>query len=168
MIGISEFLTDPQLLGTHFEGPSWDRWRAVLRAAFSLPMTADELALFQEVAGGRNPPTRPVRELVCAVGRGGGKDSIAAALATWIAVTADTSNLRAGEFATVCTFATDRDQAAICLDYIRGFFEDENLPLLRGMVKTQGRRPSTDSNSIELSNRTRNNGWHEQPAQPAR
>ena len=78
-----DFIDDPNLLGHHFEGASWDRWRAVLKAAFAVPMSSRDLELFQEVAGNREPPGKPVRELVCAVGRGGGKDAIASALATW-------------------------------------------------------------------------------------
>ena len=152
---IIDFLDDPELLGGHFAGPSWDCWRATLKAAFALPVSEDELETFQEVAGGRNPPTKPVRELVCAVGRSGGKDAIAAGLAVWIAVTADTSHLRPGEFAAVLTYATDKEQAGIAFSYIRGFFENEDIPLLRGMVKIRGGRPAISDDTIELVNRAR-------------
>jgi hypothetical protein len=152
---IVDFLDDRELLATHFEGPSWARWRAVLKGAFALPMTGAEIELFRESAGGRDPPAKPVRELVCTIGRGGGKDSIASALATWIAVTADTSHLRPGEYASVLCFASDRDQAGIAFDYIRGFFEHEDTPLLRGMVKLRGNRPCITDDTIELTNRAR-------------
>jgi hypothetical protein len=150
---IIRFLNDPQLFGPHFAGDSWSRWRAVLKGAFALPMTADELALFEEAAGGREPPEKPVRELVCAIGRGGGKDSVAAALATWVATTADTSHLRAGEHATVFAFAVDREQAAIAFGYIRAFFE--SIPLLRGMVRVRNRRLAIGDDTIELTNKAR-------------
>ena len=39
-----------------FQGPSWDRWRAILKGAYALPMSGKELALFREVAE-REPPT---------------------------------------------------------------------------------------------------------------
>jgi hypothetical protein len=153
MTSVIDFLDDPALLAPHFWGPSWNRWRAALKGAFALPMTLAERELFEEIAGGRAPPHKPLRELVAAVGRGGGKDSIAAALATWIAVTADTSGLRTGEFATVFCFAVDREQAAIALDYIRGFFED--IPLLAGMVRIRNRRQAIDDSTIELTNRVK-------------
>jgi len=70
---ILDFISDERLLGAHFAGPSWARWRAILRATFALPMSDHDLELFHEVAGNRNPPTKPVRELVACVGRGGGK-----------------------------------------------------------------------------------------------
>jgi hypothetical protein len=150
---IIDFLDDPELLAGHFQGPSWNLWRVVLKAASGLPLDAAELELFKEVSGGRNPPTKPVRELVACVGRGGGKDSIAAALAAFIAVTADTSHLRAGEYGTVFCFATDRDQAAIAFDYIKAFFED--VPLLRGMVKIRNNRLAIGDDTIDLVNHTR-------------
>jgi hypothetical protein len=38
-LSIADFLDRQALLGPHFEGQSWDRWRAVLRAAFGPPMS---------------------------------------------------------------------------------------------------------------------------------
>jgi hypothetical protein len=131
-LSILDFVDHEHLLGPHFEGPSWDRWRSVLKAAFALPMTERDRTLFAEVAGDRAPPTRPVRELACAVGRGGGKDSVASAIATHIAATGDFSRLRAGEKATVLLLACDRDQASIAFNYIRGYFE--TVPVLTRLL----------------------------------
>jgi hypothetical protein len=80
----------------------------------------------------RDPPKRPVSELVAVVGRSGGKDAIASALATFIAVSGDFSRLRPGERAVVLCLATDRDQAGIVQNYVRGYFE--RVPLLAAMV----------------------------------
>lgn len=124
---IIDFMDDPALLRPAFEGSSWDRWRAVLKAAFALPMTAKDRLLFSNVSGGRAPPKRRVKELVCAVGRGGGKDSIASALAVYISTTGDFSKLRPGEKATIVNLATDREQAAIAFNYARGLFEETEL-----------------------------------------
>jgi len=94
---VIDFIDAPELLGPYFAGPSWDRWRSVMKAAFALPMTDRDRELFAEVAGGRTPPARPVRELAAICGRGAGKDSVAAALAAYIGVTGDFSRLRPGE-----------------------------------------------------------------------
>jgi hypothetical protein len=150
---VLDFLDDVNLLGGHFAGSSWNTWRCVLRAAFALPLSPTELQRFREVAGGRAPPQKPVRELVCAVGRSGGKDAIASALAVWIATTCDTGKLRAGERADVLCFATDREQSGIAFTYIRELFED--VPLLRGMVKVRNKRLAITENTIELTNRAR-------------
>lgn len=129
---IAEFIDDPALLGLYFAGPSWDRWRAVLRAAFALPLDERELALFREVAE-RDPPAHRVRELIAIVGRGGGKDSIASALAAYLAVTGDFTTLRPGERAIIYCVANTRDQAAIAKGYIAAYFD--RIPLLRGLVE---------------------------------
>jgi hypothetical protein len=142
---IVDFIADPALLGPFFSGASWNRWRAVLKAAFALPMTKADRVLFAEVSGGRAPPTRRVRELICCIGRGGGKNSISAALASFIAVTGDFSRLRPGEKASILTLATDRRQAAIAWDYIRGNFEAS--PLLSAMLAGQPK-----DGKIELRN----------------
>jgi hypothetical protein len=143
---IIDFISDPSLLRSSFEGSSWDRWRAVLRATFALPMSKRDLELFAEVSGGRAPPQRRVKELVAAVGRGGGKDSIAAALATFIATTSEFSHLRPGERGTVMTLATDRDQAGIAFGYIRASIEE--TPLLTPLLAKPPR-----GDRIELRNR---------------
>ena len=143
---VLDFINDPSLLRSSFEGPSWDRWRAVLRAAFALPMSRRDLELFAEVSGDRAPPRRRVKELVCAVGRGGGKDSIAAALATFLATTSDFSGLRPGERGTIMTLATDREQAGIAFNYIRAAIEE--TPLLTPLLAKPPR-----GDRIELRNR---------------
>lgn len=145
LTSIIDFVDDANLLGPFFRGESWDRWRAVLRAAFALPLTDRDQALFDEVAGGRAPPRRRVKELVCGVGRGGGKDSIAAALASYIAATGDFSRLRPGERGTIMCLATDKEQAGISRSYIRANFEETELlaPLIERF----------DGDTIKLTNR---------------
>jgi hypothetical protein len=142
---IGDALANKKLFGPLFAGPSWSRWTAVLKAAFAEPMTADELASFREVAE-REPPKARVKELVCTVGRGGGKDSMASAIAAHVAITFDPrAKLRPGEAATIAVCACDRDQAKIAFSYIRGLFE--SVPVLTAMVT----RITADT--IELSNR---------------
>ena len=142
---ITNFLDDEALLQPYFEGPSWYLWKAILRGTFGLPLDRAERRRFQSVAGGREPPSRPVRELVAVVGRGGGKDSIATAVATFIACTADFSRLRPGELGTILCLAANRDQARIALNYLKGYFEQ--TALLAPMLK----RVTDDT--IELTNR---------------
>jgi hypothetical protein len=141
---IIDFIDDASLLRASFDGPSWDRWRAVLRAGFALSMSRRDLELFAEVSGDRAPPRRRVRELICAVGRGGGKDSIAAALAVFIAVTSDFSRLRPGEKGVVMCLAVDRAQARIAFGYVRALLEE--TPLLRPLIRR------VDADTIELKN----------------
>src|SRR5208282_2333600 len=130
---VLDFISDPSLLRSSFEGSSWDRWRAVLRGAYALPMSRLDRELFAEVSGDRAPPRHRVKELVAAVGRGGGKDSIAAALAVFVATTSDFTRLRPGERGSVMCLATDRDQAGIAFAYIKALLEE--TPLLAPLVR---------------------------------
>src|ERR1700722_11231468 len=97
MINIVEALEDQNLFGPWFSGPSWAMWKAVLKGAFAIPMTPEELALFRAVAQ-RDPPKRRVRELWCVVGRRGGKDSVASVIAAHsAALFSEGARLRPGE-----------------------------------------------------------------------
>ena len=44
------------LFARWFDGPSWDAWKVILRAAFALPMSKKEIAFFETIAGDRDPP----------------------------------------------------------------------------------------------------------------
>jgi phage terminase large subunit-like protein len=114
-----------------FEGESWDRWRAVLRAAWGEPLTTEQETLFREVAGERDPPARPVKELWAMVGRSGGKDSVASAIAVTAALKGFTTR-RPGEKTLVAAVAIDRVQAEIVFDYIVSYFQ--NVPALNALV----------------------------------
>jgi hypothetical protein len=96
-------MTDEECFGRWFQGESWDAWRAILKAAFALPMAPQELFMFGELSGGRAPPTKRVRELWVAAGRRAGKDSIASLVATFAAAIeqAHLGRLRPGELAAV-------------------------------------------------------------------
>src|SRR5881227_784930 len=99
---IIEVMRDARWLGRYFAGDSWLTWQAVLKAAFALPMTVDDISRFKAVAGNRQPPTQPVKELWCICGRRAGKDSIASLLVAYTSVfNAYANRLRPGERATV-------------------------------------------------------------------
>ena len=142
---IGDMMSNPRLLGPFFAGDSWNRWKAVLKATFAEPMTADEIAAFKEVAGDRDLPGQPVGEAVFIAGRGGGKDSITSLAVTNIAVNFDPKGkLRPGEQVYVLAVAVDRDQAAILTKYVQAYFEQ--VPALAALVK------SIDRNGVTLKN----------------
>jgi hypothetical protein len=143
-MNIIDALDDPDLFEPWFRGPTWFGWRVVLKAAFALPMTDDEIAFFRTIAH-RDPPRRQVRELWCVVGRRGGKDSIASAIAAYVAALFDQGDsLRPGERALVACLATDRDQSRIILNYTKSYFSD--IELLKCMEKRK------TANGVELTN----------------
>jgi hypothetical protein len=145
-IPVARALQHEHLFGPHFEGPSWDTWRAVLKAAFGEGLSAAELQTFRSVAD-RDPPTQRVKELAVVAGRGAGKDSTASFIAAFVAMSFDprAAKLRPGEMAHILCLATDRDQAKIAFDYVAALFEE--IPVLKKLVRDIG------SDSITLANR---------------
>jgi hypothetical protein len=133
-----------------FQGESWSGWKSVLKAMDALPMTADEVAFFKSIAGGRNPPTRPVREFYAACARRTGKDSAASVVvAHGGAFFSQQSRLRPGERASVLCVACDQSQASIILNYVRSYFTD--IPVLRSMVTRETKTGLELSNGVDIT-----------------
>jgi hypothetical protein len=136
MTTFAEACRDPHLFGPWFEGESWDAWRVLHKALFGEPLDAAELATFTELTGRTEAPTAPATEAWLICGRRGGKDVNAAALAAYLAtigaeVMGFLSRLVKGERGVVQVLAVDRDQAKVCLGYLKAYFEQ---PLLAQMV----------------------------------
>jgi hypothetical protein len=140
-------IAEPKLLARGFRGDSWDRWRACLKAMFGEPLDAAERELFREVAE-REPPTRPVKEAWCLIGRRAGKDSTAAAIAVTMAMNDYKQYLRPGETAVIALLACDKSQARIVLGYIRASFLDN--PLLAPRVARETENGLELTNNIEI------------------
>ena len=142
---ISDMMSNAKLLGPHFAGDSWNRWKSVLKATFAESMSDDEIAAFREVAGDRDPPEQRVSEAVYIAGRGAGKDLVASLIVTNIAVNFNPrGKLRPGEQCYVLAVAVDRDQASILTKYVQAYFEQ--VPALAALVK------SIDRNGVTLKN----------------
>jgi Terminase large subunit, ATPase domain len=137
IITVDQAMRDRNLLGAALDDPtSWSTWLAVLRAAYGLPLSDEERAVFARVAGGRAPPTRRVRELWCNVGRRGGKSETAGALAVYEACFG-AHRLTAGETGYVLVLAASRDQATVVHDYARAFLRES--PVLRQEIESETR-----------------------------
>ena len=132
-LNIIAALDDERLFKPWFRGESWNGWRVVLKAAYGLPLTDDEIIFFKSIAGGREPPDRQVRELWLICGRRAGKDSIASVIAAHTAALFNQRDrLRRGERALIACLAVDRNQSRIILDYIKSYFVD--IPMLASLV----------------------------------
>jgi hypothetical protein len=108
----------------------------------------EELALFKEVAGDREPPKRQVSELWCVCGRRAGKDSIASAIATVAALGDYSGILRPGERASILCLASDRAQAKIIYRYIRQYFV--SIPALKPLLIRETEEVLELSNNVEI------------------
>jgi hypothetical protein len=125
MLSIVDAIDDAALFGPWFSGPSWATWRAILKAAFAIPMGRRESELFRHVAE-RDPPRKRVRELWIIAGRRAGKDSVASAIAAWFSAFPSYDGLlRPGEMAMSCSRqATGEDRPEI----YEGLFRPDRAP----------------------------------------
>jgi hypothetical protein len=91
---IVEALADRHLFGAlsaFRDLATWRAWLVLLRAAYALPLTDDDRAIFQRHTGRTEyrPPPGGWPEVVCVVGRQSGKTRIAATVAAFEAATAE-------------------------------------------------------------------------------
>src|SRR6202047_775854 len=128
-----EALADRNLLGASIRDPdSWKPWRALLAAAFGLPLSSDELALYRACTGRTAPPGAPAAYLWLVIGRRGGKSFAMALIAVFLAVFRDwRPKLSPGERAIVLLVAADREQARILHRYCQGILTP---PILQSSV----------------------------------
>jgi len=146
---IDAALRDHVLLGAALgDWRSWTTWLAVLRAAFGLVLTAEELEAFTAVAGGRSAPTERVREFWAIVGRRGGKSKMAAAVAVFLAVFVR-HRLSAGEHGLVLVLAASQEQAKVVFSYARAFLTES--PILRQEIDTITRSEIRLRNGITIA-----------------
>ncbi len=132
-MNILEALDDRNLLGASIRDPdSWKPWRALLAAAFGLPPSSDELALYRACTGRTAPPGAPAAYLWLVIGRRGGKSFAMALIAVFLAVFKDWRRyLSPGERAIVLLVAADREQAKILHRYCQGILSP---PILQSSV----------------------------------
>lgn len=143
---IIEAMDDPELFGAHFQGETWDVWRVFLAALFALPLTDEQLAIFQRQTDRIRPPARVGREAALICGRRGGKSRVLALIAVYLACFIDHIPwLAVGEIATVAVISADRRQARTVMRYIMGLLEQTHVlaPLISGAT----------SESVTLTNR---------------
>jgi hypothetical protein len=146
VFNILDTIGDENLLGGFFAGSSWSNWRIVLKALHGLKMTPAERERFRQLAD-RDPPPGRVREAWLAIGRRGGKDSIASAIAVQAAVYGNyAAHVRPGERPIVLLLAATREQASGLFDYVAAYF-DGRVPLLAPLVNKVNDRDGI----IELS-----------------
>ncbi|MFZ3327284.1 MAG: hypothetical protein WA231_15960 [Methylocella sp.] len=132
-MNILEALDDRNLLGASIRDPdSWKPWRALLAAAFGLPLNPYQAELFRQCTGRRVPPGAPAAYLWLAIGRRGGKSFAMALIAVFLAVFKNWRRyLTVGERAIVLLVAADREQAKILHRYCQGILSP---PILQSLV----------------------------------
>src|SRR5690242_12423551 len=122
-IDLDRAFRDPALLGAALGDPStWSAWMTVLRSAFGLELDEAQAQLFVEIAGGRQPPPKRVRELWAIVSRRCGKSKMAAGIAVFHA-TMMPQKVSSGEKPVVLVLASTQDQSRVVFDYALSFLQ---------------------------------------------
>jgi hypothetical protein len=110
----------------------WTAWRAFLCAAYGLPMTDQEFAIYRECTGREDRPEKRAREVYVPTGRRGRKSAIAALMAVEAAAFRDHAGagyLAPGERALVPVMAKDKADAQTIRRYCGAIL---SAPLLDG------------------------------------
>lgn len=148
-VTIDGALRDPNLLGAALgDASSWSTWFVVLKAAFGLPLNAEQQQVFNSVAGNRKPPLSRVRELWAIIGRRGGKSRVAAALAVFFACFVK-HKLAAGERGMVLVLAASQEQARTVFAYALAFLKTS--PVLSKEIASATRGEIVPRNGIVIA-----------------
>jgi hypothetical protein len=136
---IIEAIKNPKLFGSlpRFKKlETWTSWLVVLKAIFGLPMTGDDLVIFNRPSGRTSPPIGGSKETYLIIGRRGGKSFISALITCFIACFIDFKPfITVGETLAVMCLARDKDQARIVFRYIKAILN--HVPALRNMIVDQ-------------------------------
>jgi len=130
-------IDDPQLFAPWFKDKaSWQAWFVFLRALFALPLSPEQLAIYQQLTGRAEAPTSVATEgwLIC--GRRSGKSFILALCAVYLACFHQyRQHLAPGERGVVLVVASDRKQARVIFRYVRALLL--GVPMLRRLVERE-------------------------------
>jgi hypothetical protein len=143
---ILDAIADPALFARWFRDPAtWRAWFAFLRALFGLPLSADDLALYQQCTGRAEPAAGGYRETWLVCGRRAGKSFVLALVAVFLAAFIDWSPFLApGERGTIIVVAADRRQARVIFRYAHALIT--RIPMLAALIEREA------AEAIELSN----------------
>jgi hypothetical protein len=148
-MNILRALDDEQVFAPFFRCDTWGAWRVFLATLFALPVTAEQLAIYQKHTGRGAPPSTPFREAWLVIGRRGGKSFVLATIAVFLACFKDwRPYLSPGEVGTVMVIAADRRQARVIMRYVVGLLRA--VPMLARQVEGATRESVTLRNRIVI------------------
>ncbi len=148
-MNLIQAMRDPKVFAAFFRGSTWTAWFAFVAALFGLPMTAQQLAIYQQHTGRSTVPTAPSHEAWLVVGRRGGKSFILAVIAVFLACFKDwRAYLGPGEVGTVMIVAADRRQARVIMRYCLGLLK--SVPMLSRQIEGVTREAISLKNRIAI------------------
>jgi hypothetical protein len=154
MVDIITAINDEKLFKPVFRDlATWSSWQVFLKAITGLPLSDEELPLFQQCTGLREPPEKPPREVFCISGRRSGKSFVSALLAVYLSYFRGWSEVLApGEKGYFAVIASDRRQARIVMDYIKAFLHAS--PLIENLINEELKEEVSLKNRITIDVKT--------------
>jgi hypothetical protein len=149
-VTILDAIRDKHLFAPWFRKPeSWQSWFAFLAVLFALPMTPEQLAIFQQCTARDTPPSTPTTEAWLICGRRAGKSFVLALVAVYLACFHEWRKyLAPGERGTIVIIATDRRQARTIFRYVRGLLN--GVPMLARMIERETAEAFDLTNSVTI------------------
>jgi hypothetical protein len=145
-MNILHTLDDERVFAPFFRGPSWNTWRVFLAALFALPLSSEQLKIYQQHTGRTTPPAQSSHEAWLVCGRRSGKSFVLAVVAVFLSAFRDWRPfLQQGEVGTIMVVAADRRQARVIMRYCLGLLR--SVPMLAQVIESETRE------SISLRNR---------------
>lgn len=112
--------------------PSSPAWRATIKAVYGSLLEPDELNLFLELSGGRQPPEGGADEFLGVIGRRGGKSETIGRVAVFEALHGNHAvALAPGQVGLIPVISPLREQSAEIIRYVKGLCE---LPAVKKRV----------------------------------
>ena len=138
-MNILQAISDPKVFAHCFrDKATWAAWFSFLAALFALPMSDEQLAIYQQCTGRKLAPLVRAVEAWLVCGRRAGKSFILALTAVFLACFVDWRRFLApGECATVMIIAADRRQARTIMRYVKGLLK--SIPMLAQTVRVRHR-----------------------------
>lgn len=150
MLTILDAIADEQLFLPWFrDRATWATWHVFLAALFALPMTPEQLEIYQRFTGRTSAPSEQASEAWLVCGRRAGKSFVLAIIAVFLAAFNDYRDyLAPGERGTVMVIATDRRQARVIMRYVRALLT--GIPMLERLIERERDSVFDLSNSVTI------------------
>jgi hypothetical protein len=150
-ISLLDAIADPALFRPWFQKDwaSWAAWFAFIAAAFCLPMTKEQLAIYRKHTRRHDPPSSIGKAIWLVCGRRSGKSFILALIGVYLACFHSYAQFLApGERAVIMIIAADRKQARVILRYVSALLT--KVPLLARMIQRTWAEGFDLNNSISI------------------
>lgn len=113
---------------------SFSKWRIVLKAAWALPLTSEELEIFKFHTDREKPPSKRVSELIIISGRRSGKTRIASIISSYMASQDWSDFLVEGEDCYCYVISTKMRKGRGPMSYMKAIFKNH----LNKLVESKG------------------------------